>query len=134
MNKLKKFNVTACEYVAEGSHGKHSLINVYTGDILIQDMPGAIKLSFYLELLFQNAGKSHLRVEAFFGKKMVFGMEANIELEANKPAVIATPQFAFQIEEANKLRIFATIDEGRKTTILEKNISQGNIITLTPIA
>jgi hypothetical protein len=130
MNKIKSSTVIACEYIAQGVHGKHTLVNLYSGDILVKEFPVAVLLSFYVELHFSGTGgKTLLRLDVLLGGKPHVGLQAEIVLEPNKPGLILVPQTAFMFEKKTEIKILATVDDARATTLMRKTISQGEIPT-----
>jgi hypothetical protein len=132
MNKIKSGKAIVCEYVAQGSHGKHTLVNAYSGDILVQDLPAAIPLAFFIELEFEGAGgNSQLKVNVLLGGKSKAQAEAEIQVESGKPGILVLQQAAFQIDGATDIKVTMSMDGARAITLVRKTISQGNIPGLT---
>jgi hypothetical protein len=133
MNKIRSGSAIICEYVAQGSHGKHTLVNVYSGDILVAELPARVPFAFFIELEFEGGGGSaQLKIEVLTGgSKAKISADASMEIEPGKPAIIVLQQAGFQIDKATNIRVRASIDGGRMLTLAQKSISQGDIPGLT---
>ena len=129
MKRIKIGNAVACEFIAPGANGKHTLANVFSGDILVREMPARISLAFYIEILPDQDIPKMIRLELVLGKKTLAVAEAEIELEPSKMGVVALPSIQVNVEEDTKLKVIATGDGFARTVVIEKAITKGDIST-----
>lgn len=127
MKRIKIGNALACEFIAPGATGKPTLANVFSGDILVQEMPARISLAFYIEILPDQDIPKVILLQLMLGKKTLAIAEAEIELEPGKMGVIALPAAQVTIQEDTKLKVIATGEGFARTVIIEKAITKGEI-------
>lgn len=128
MKLIKTGNVMVCEYIAQGSRGKHNLVNVYSGDILVADFPAQFPASFYIELDFDANRPNDLDLELFIGKTSKAKIRVfQGQFESGKIGVIIVPQLVLKFDNESHIRIVASCDGYNNTTILKKKVSQGPI-------
>jgi hypothetical protein len=75
-------NAVVCEYVAAGENGKTSLINVYSGDIIVSALPSSLHLGIYIELIPETDGDIDIQMEIMLGEKML--AEAHVKITGKK--------------------------------------------------
>jgi len=128
MNKIKSGRVIVCEYVAQSAYGKHTLVSVYSGDILVQSLPARVPFAFFIELEIEgDGGPTQLKIDVLLGEKSKISADVKIDFEHGKPGVIVLQQSLFQIDEATDLKVKASIDGGRAVTLVRKSINLGVI-------
>lgn len=123
MKKLKFNNSIICDYASAGQGNKHTLVNVYSGDIILSKIPAKIKLAFYSELIFQEKGEFELTLEFFQGKKQF--AKANAKLsggDAGQVGVILVNSMEVEVKRDGFLKIVAWREGYEKTTLLNKRI------------
>lgn len=120
---IKLGNVILCEHIVEGKNNKHTLINVYSGDILMSEFPGHIPVAFYIELLPGPPISSHVEIKLMLGKKQVMRGGADISISAINTSVMAIPMGLLMIESPTALRLMVTADGAKPLKALEKKIS-----------
>jgi len=124
MKPLKIGAAMICEYVSEGSRGKHSLINVYTGDIRIKEMPAAFPIGIYVEILPQANQPTTFEIEVFINDTLQGKLAGEFaSFEEGKSAVVAVPQVPVVVTNNGTMKFVATCPGFRRTTIVEKKIT-----------
>ena len=84
MAKSLKFgNVVLCEYVAKGEKNKYTLINVFSGDVIVVDLPAKLNFGLYMEYLPDAVGPRKLTLSMMLDKKK-FG-QIVIQIERGAP-------------------------------------------------
>ncbi|MBN9308226.1 hypothetical protein, partial [Devosia sp.] len=48
--KLKFLNAILCEHVVAGANKKHTLINVFGGNIIVEQLPATLTFGLYVEM------------------------------------------------------------------------------------
>ena len=51
MAEIAVGNALLCEYVAEGNNGKHVLVNVFAGSVVLGEVPMDMSFGLYVEVL-----------------------------------------------------------------------------------
>tara|TARA_R110002074_G_scaffold384791_1_gene565649 strand:- start:568 stop:939 length:372 start_codon:yes stop_codon:yes gene_type:complete len=120
-----------CEYVARGDRNKHTLINIFSGDVVVGDWPAHLVFGVYLEIIPDTETPIDIRLEIKLGRRKMVEAVINLKNQRlNTPAVFALPQFPIQIEEDSRLNIFISgIGEHqyRRKKILSKRIFKGDL-------
>jgi hypothetical protein len=127
MNYVKAKLAIACEYVAMGANGKHTLVNVYSGDIIVREFPARIPISFFIELESGINADKTLTIEVFSNKKRVAKAVAEFELEKERVGLINLPQLPLSLDGPTVLKVLISGDGIKSTTLLRKTISVGPI-------
>lgn len=127
MKQIKTGNAVACEYAALGAYGKHTLVNIYTGDIVVQELPARIPIAFYIEVIPDSGMPSSIKLEVFQNKKLRFAATAEFEFEADKIGLVVLPQLPFSLEKNTEVRLVASCEGYKATTLVRKRISVGPI-------
>jgi len=120
-------NAVVCEYVAAGENGKTSLINVYSGDIIVSALPSSLHLGIYIELIPETDGDIDIQIEIMLGEKMLAEAHVKITGKKNEPASIVLAAMQILIEQDTMLKVIADGDGYEKRTVLAKKIFQGAI-------
>lgn len=124
MKPLKVGQALICEYVAEGARGKHTLINVYTGDIRIKQMPATFPIGIFVEIIPQPDQPSEFEIEVLIDEKLHGKLVGEFgEFELGKSALVAVPQLPITVKENSTVKIVATCPGFKRTTAIEKKIT-----------
>lgn len=127
MKRLKIGNVLACEYAALGSHGKHTLINLYAGDIVVREFPATFPLAFYIEIFPQADTPQRLNIIISQGRQKRAEVAAEFAFEPSKVGVIVLPQLPLTFSKNGEFRVVITGEGLIPTTVLKKKVSTGKI-------
>lgn len=119
--KLKFSNAILCEHVVSGGSGKHTLINVYGGDILVREFPAKMMLGFYAEHTAEKSGD--LWIKILRGKEEIAKLQVVVESNVKQSSgIIAMPVFEFVAEEETSIELVATMEGCARTPFLRKRI------------
>lgn len=124
MAKLKIGNAVLCEHAVIGPNNKHTLVNVYSGDIIVRTLPATLSFGLYIEVLSSN-NPEKLSVEVCISRKPALIAETAIPDKGM--GIILIPIFALNIPKNVNLEIFAVTEGGKRQLILKKRIYQGTI-------
>jgi hypothetical protein len=131
VKQVKVHTAIACEYVALGSHGKHTLINIYSGDdIHVQQFPALIPISCYVEIIPDRDLPTIIQVEIFNNGKLQQKLAAMVDAHDLRPGrrgVLVIPQMAWVITHDTELKVVMSGEGIRTTTALKKMIKVGEI-------
>lgn len=129
MTKITKHNVIACEYAAQGANSKHTLVNIYSGNIMVAELPATFPIAFFIELAFsESAGDTKIKIDVQINGKSKFGVEGAFALQDDLPAILMIPQISLRIEKNAELKVLASVNEGRSVTLFKKSISLGPVM------
>lgn len=124
MKALKLGNVAMCEYAAEGARGKHTLVNVYTGDIRVKAMPATFPIGVYIEMQPQPNQPSEFVLEVSVGDDLMGKLMGEFPpFEPDKGALIVVPQIPVTITQESTIRVTAICPGFRRTTVFEKKVT-----------
>jgi hypothetical protein len=130
MRSLKFGNALFCEYVARGAGNKHTLVNVFSGDILVKELPGTLILSLYIEMLPQLRQQSEITIDLLVGRKPYVQFEASFEsMRRDKTAVLVISPLHVEVQKDTFLRVVASSKGFQRTEVIRKRISEGEPIT-----
>ena len=134
IKKLKAGNVVLSEYGVIGQESKHTLINVYSGDIVVAYFPAQMNFCAYIELM-NIVAEIDVTIRIMldnteFGKIVANLKPLNPEVTGG---VIFLPSFQVGLLKQTHLSFVASSEGYAPVTILKKRISQGPILS-APIA
>ena len=128
MKQIKAGTVISCEYIALGSHGKHTLVNVYTGpDLVVQQFPAAIPLAFYIEIIPDRSLGNAMKVQIFHNKKIRFEAAAEFEFEEGRTGLAVLPQMRWSFDKETNVRVVISCEGFKPTTVFTKRIRLGDV-------
>jgi hypothetical protein len=118
-------NILACEFVRAEVDNKYSILGVFGGDILVQELPARFRMAFYIELFFTRIGPASIAVTASHAGKPFSRIEAEMEAsDLTAPATIAFPTLSILIENEGPIELVLEIG-GKKHNILKKMVRIG---------
>lgn len=130
-------NIILCEDVRDEIGGKHSLMGVFSGDILIPIFPATIQLATYFQYEMGKSAQSEGKVaqdEIDFAitmfvddRKIATGrMNAPVK-GGEKFANFVMPKSLLTFDKPSRYRLVITLSDGRELEILNKQILQGTV-------
>jgi hypothetical protein len=128
MKRVKILNAIACEYVASGAYGKHNLVNVYAGDILVEHFPARIPLAFYIELMPDRGLPKSIDIAVTENRKKRLELNVDVEFPEGHPGLLILPQMALAMNKDTEVRLVASGEGVRPTTLKRIKISVGPIL------
>jgi hypothetical protein len=131
MKSIATGNVVLCEFVATGGNNKHVLVNTFSGDIIVNELPARLSFGLYLEIIPDvDLGRGVIDLDLMLGKSKVASIKADI-LSAKKaqPALIILNQFQLGTDVETLFRVVLKQEGYRTTTALTKNILRGPIVS-----
>ncbi len=131
MTKTLKFGaVIACEHVVMGTGNKSTLINVYSGDIVVSELPVSISMGLYIEHWQTNEQNGKLTLTIMLGTKPIVKIEAKIGENADDPTavgILAIPHMLIQVPQKTTFKVIASCEGFKDKIIVNKKISQGQL-------
>jgi hypothetical protein len=106
-----------CDDVRLEANGKHFLIGVYSGNILVEEIPGPVTVSTWVQVRGVPSGPRIVSLTVnFFGKDGVFEagkteFAINV-LDSDLPVVLAANGLHFTVNTEGALTVLARIDGG----------------------
>lgn len=119
--RLKPGNVILCDHAIIGQGNKHSLIGVFSGDLLIESFPANLSFGLFVELLDTGPSLPAVTISLQLGDKAFGRLTANFggTLEEGAPGVVVIPLVTIGVDQPTTLEVTAKA-EGYATTILLK--------------
>ena len=119
---LRVGNALVCEDVRPELGGKHSLLGVYSGDILVPEFKNFLRATIYIELFALKLGTIRLEVVISYDDKEIIKLIAEFDFrDTRDPALIVSPTFPIPLTGAG-LIIVNAICEGQEKRLLSKQI------------
>lgn len=125
MKRIKTGNVVACEYVALGSYSKHTLINVYTGDIAVREFPATFPLAFFIEIIPHEGMPQEIKIQIKQGRKTSAELVVNFKFELGKPALMILPQILLTFPNDTVVQVVGSGDGLKPTVLATKKVRVG---------
>jgi hypothetical protein len=126
--KFKVGNALLADYVGQGNRNKHTLVNVYAGDVIVQKFPVDLAFGVYVELLLASTdgAPSEFEVELMFGGKPVLKAKGRVKVEGSgKNTIFVIPMFQLTVENEGQLELKISAEGFNRTTLISKHVSQG---------
>lgn len=128
MTKSLKFgNVIVCEYASKGERNKFTLVNIFSGDIIVAEFPANLHLGLYLEYYPDFEGESDLSLDINLDEDTLATMTAQTkDAIPGTSGVIIIPAIQLGIERDLTLNVVASKKGYKKVTVVSKRIYKGN--------
>ena len=134
-SKIKVGNAILCEYLVAGLGNKHTLINVFSGDVVVETLPAALRLALYIEYNILTDDAFNIMVDVKIDKYTPMKWRAEIQSNhRNQMGILAVPGFEVRLDRNVTLEVRMTPDGERANTVLKKNIYLGSVTTGAPSA
>lgn len=121
--RLKILNAILCEHVVAGAGGKFTLVNVFSGDIVLATMPATLTFGLYVELAKETTPPS-LKVEFLYDGDVVVALQAQFPApDPNAPVtVLAVPVMHTGVDKDLSFEVVASAEGYARTLIMKKRI------------
>ncbi len=127
MPQLKIANAHWCDHASLSAGNKYTLLNIYSGDIILSEIPATIMLSAYIEIISPFSGDLVIRLDYVLNGKSIAFITANASgLIKGEVGVLILPPMPIPIPSDGDLRLTASVEGFSKTTILKKKIIVGS--------
>lgn len=133
---MKNLQITSrivCEDIRQEKTNKYILVGVISGDILVQELPGMIALSIYLEGVARESGSVRIRVSGPGEGQGVMGASFKLQDGNRVTLTFPTVGLALECEGTLKLEISEGDDEDWEPLVEKKVIKTEGLWTLAPI-
>jgi hypothetical protein len=118
----------ACEDIREEKHGKHSLMGLYTGDILISDIPGNVPMAFFMEFEVKDPGKHLFWLRLSGPGEHNATLRAEVELpQSGALAVLKTPRIDLLVDAEGIFTFDISTDNENWENLLRKEFSLASL-------
>ena len=116
--------VAMCDAVYQDEKSKKAVLaGLFLGDVLVESMPASVGVAFFLEVIGLEHGHHDIDVRFYVDKEAIGG--AKVEFEASsgdEPGALVMPPIRIRVQKELRLRMRASIDGGKETTILDRAI------------
>lgn len=113
-----------------GEHKKHILLNTYSGDVIVNDLPANLQFGLYIEIYAAKNGQDTVKMELLLNDKVLLDGQADMMGEkAGHLAVLTMPSFFVNIDRDATLAVRITQENMMPTVALKKRLSKGQIPT-----
>jgi hypothetical protein len=137
MKSIRFGNSILCEHVVRGEHNKQTLINVFSGDIIVSALPAKLHLGLYLEIIpDQDWDLMQVSLELLLGQTSLAQVTMEFpNAKKSYPASVSLPIFELGTDVDAIIRVMLRQEGYKDTVALKKRIFKGNIPgTISPTA
>lgn len=127
--KARIVNAIVCEDVRLELYNKLTLVGVYAGDIIMAEMPGAIGLAFYLELISPTLGTTEFAIQVSLGSTRVAQIEGQMDIsDTEQSAILTLPRNGFSVTDDTVLTVeFRVASQADYEICVRKKIRKGDL-------
>lgn len=125
-SKVKISNVLLCEHLVPGLGNKQTLINVYSGDIVVAELPAKLFLAIYAEYSSNSDDAFTVLVEIMINKKPFARLRFDVDA-GRQQGVMAIPNMELGFDREVTLEVRAAAEGERARTILSKKVFRGDV-------
>ena len=122
MGNVKIINAVLCEDIRHEINNKNSLIGVFSGDVLISELPGKVRFAIYYEASVEMPGKIKSEIRLQYADKAAFTAELEHDVQT-KYISSATPPFELVIENEGDFVVSVRFEEQDWKEIIRRRIS-----------
>jgi hypothetical protein len=134
-SKVKLGNVILCEYLVVGAGNKHTLINVFSGDVIVESLPAVLRLAMYIEYQTATDEAFNIIIDVKLDGKTLTKLRAEIETgHRHQTGILAIPGIEVGFDRNVTFGVRMTVDGEQPKTILKKQIYLGSVATGVPSA
>lgn len=126
---LKIGSAVLCSYISRGQNGKVSLIDVYGGDILVNEFPARLTLAVYGEIFPDPETPQTLDIE--FLHDGVSKAKGQLAMDAYGPgevALVLIEGVSAHFEKAGDFKVQISATGYSPVTLVRKQIAKGDLI------
>jgi hypothetical protein len=131
--KIKFFNAILCEHVVAGANNKQTLVNVYSGDVIVRELPAHLTFGVYLELASDTPERFQLEIRLDQNPIMKIDAEFNKTSTMNYPKNLSVPLITVAVNHDLMFSVIGMADEYANTSFIKKRIYKGTIPNQTKI-
>ena len=119
---FKIVTTLTCEHIIEGSNKKHTLINTYAGNVLLNEFPAQLFLAFYIEFVCNKAQVVDAEIALFVGRKEAMRGAVQVAFDGVNPVILSIPAGVLKLEKPTTLKLVITPKGGKAMKIVEKRL------------
>lgn len=120
--KLNFGNVILCEHAVAGANNKHTLVNVYPADILVNALPAQLTFGLYAE--YRSARNEDLTIELSLGGRVIARVSVTVNGRSlGEVGVILLPLLMGTLETEGRFVVTASAPGYAKSKIVDRIIS-----------
>lgn len=119
--------VVVCDDVRLEVGRKHTLVGVFSGDIIVGKLPFTIRLSIWIEYLPEREGKQDGHFKIRFSDKEPIVLKMEIDIHKMGPIALVIPQFVIRGEFEGDLTVEFSSDGEVWQEISKKRILLGKL-------
>jgi hypothetical protein len=120
---IGKFKITSaitCEHIVESADKKHTLINTYSGNVLMSEFPGTIFIAFYVEFTSKTKQEINSEIALYLGNKVAVRGKSTLKFDGVNPLVAVIPAGVLQVEKPSTMKLMFTANGGKPIKLIEK--------------
>lgn len=134
---MRQFSIEAavlCDEVRQEVNGKHILIGVYNGTIVVPDFPATLAVSWWMQLFPKEIGIFHLDIQILKdGKDTLVKAAIGYEVHAKDWASMVLPKIPMQVHGPGKLELQMKDQKDEEWSVVHSfEVRKGNVVSGMP--
>lgn len=127
ISKLSAINALVCDDVRIENNGKHIIIGVYTGDIIVSGFPFFLTPCFWVSLPATPPGQYTVSIRYSYDGKIIDTFKAQFDVKNTGGVAFATPKVILQGESAADFVVEVSTDAKSWREIQRKKVLMGTV-------
>ena len=121
-------NSIVCEDIRIEMGRKRSLMGVFSGNIIVEEMPAQLQLAFYFDYLApKEAGTQEIRLQIYQDDDRMAEIKGVIDPTKGETGTIVVPRALIVFAKKCDLIVKASVNRGRPIQLIRKSVTQGQI-------
>jgi len=119
-------NVIVCDDIREEVGGKHSLMGVFGGDIVLNELPGSIFLAFYMQYFPDpdEQEKMSFAVRLLLNEEQLVSGKFEVDPTKHKTINLVLPRALVTFEKECDLRMLVKVQDADEGEVARKRVSR----------
>ncbi|MDO8912329.1 MAG: hypothetical protein Q8N10_03465 [Phenylobacterium sp.] len=122
--KLKFKTSLLCDYATEGLYGKPTLVGVYSGDIVLTEMPMQLRLAYFGEI---ESTPTTLQINFLMNGAPFGRLDCESNPDAGPYSIILFPTLDIKIAKPSVIEIVGTCAGMADTVLLKSRFELGSM-------
>jgi hypothetical protein len=119
--------IVICDDIRQETNGKHILIGVYGGNILVPEANFSLQLCMWIEFIATSCGTETMHIRVSYAKNVIVVMKAELEINEIGPMAVATPGVPVQGASEGDVVIEISSDGQNWKEIKRKSVRKGAV-------
>lgn len=117
---FKVINMIVAEYVVQCINNKSTIINAYSGDVLVDEFPAFIPIAFYIEIKALRDFIGPINTKLLLGKRVAMEGRASADLHIGNSTVLVVPTGMIKLDAPTAIKLYIGVEGEASVKAAEK--------------